>query len=274
VLMAIDDGAHLLQRCGRDLLLGSAVVMLPMVVVGVVMANVAWRQFDRVDGVIADVGYVGAEQLVWLVAYVGELFTTALVGAYVATYSIDRQLGRTVGVASCLGRTVRRLPTLVRVFAVTHWWLAAMFLLATNMSPVELLGVSLLAAPFLAVVSALGLFAAPVAMAEPQEGVVRRTFALGRHSFGTAFTFVLANFLITTGVLGCIALLPQLAAATGLVSFGPWAWLVQGIATQLALLVALPLSAAGTTQLYLQVRMSREGADLWWEADRIFGVHR
>ena len=89
--------------------------------------------------------------------------------------------------------------------------------------------------------------------------------------FGAAFGFVVACSVLAVLLFSFIAFLPQLAEATGLVTFGSYMWLVQGVTTQLALLVVIPFTAIATTQLYLQIRVHAEGLDLVVAADRAFG---
>jgi hypothetical protein len=48
-------------------------------------------------------------------------------------------------------------------------------------------------------------------------------------------------------------------------------WLLQGVTSQLALLVVVPFTAIATAQLYLQFRVHAEGLDIVIAADRAFG---
>jgi hypothetical protein len=77
--------------------------------------------------------------------------------------------------------------------------------------------------------------------------------------------------LISGSLFAFIAQLPSLVEATGLVTFGSYGYLVQGVTLEIALLVVLPLSALATAQLYLQLRVHAEGIDLWMAADAAFG---
>jgi hypothetical protein len=95
---------------------------------------------------------------------------------------------------------------------------------------------------------------------------------LARSRFGAAFAFVLACGLLGGLLFLFIAQLPALLEQTGLVTFGSFGGVVQGITTQIALLVVIPLSALATAQWYLQVRVVSEGIDLSMAADRAFGA--
>jgi hypothetical protein len=101
---------------------------------------------------------------------------------------------------------------------------------------------------------------------------IRRSWRLARQRFGSAFGFVLLCSVVGGALFGFIALLPQLIEQTGLVTFGSIGYLLQGVTTQLALLVVLPLVAMATGQFFLQMRIHVEGADLLLAADRAFGA--
>jgi hypothetical protein len=100
---------------------------------------------------------------------------------------------------------------------------------------------------------------------------IARAWRLARTRFGAAFGFVFACGLLGAMMAAFIAFLPQLAESTGFITFGSFGWLVQGVTTQLAVLIVLPFVAIATAQMYLQLRVHAEGLDIVIAADRVFG---
>jgi hypothetical protein len=271
VVGSIDAGAHVLQRRARHLLLGAAVFMLPMAALQLFLSAFAWSRFDRIEGLMGDHGYLGAERGAALVTFVVASLTAHLVGAYAARYLITYQLGGDPHLWSTVRVVVRRLPVLFVTWAVSHSWLVFAALIYLNGS-LDLVGsLALVLSPLITVITAFTLFVAPVAIGEHRRDVLRRAMSLARSRFGAAYGFVWANLLVAAVLSGSITLLPVMAETTGLLTFGSYRWLFQGVAAQMALLVVVPFSAVATAQLYLQTRIQAEGLDIVIAADRVFG---
>ena len=270
---SIDGAAHVLQREARDIIVGSALFLVPMVALNVVLSILAFDRFDAIDGVFGERGYLGVESGFSMLAVLTQSFSAHLIGAYTAVYLIRYQMGGDPTIRECGWAVLRRLPLLLLTWMITHWWtpLFALWVFGSERSSVVAL------AWFLPLVTSLAatcvLLVTPVMMGE-RLGLkaIGRSWRLTRTRFSAAWGFVLA-----CGVLGLlmflfIAFLPSLAENTGLVTFGSYTWLVQGVAAQLAALIVIPFSAIATAQFYLQIRVHAEGLDLTMAADRAFGA--
>ena len=272
IVGSIDGAAHLLQRQARTVLLGSAILMVPLVAVGVLLAVLAFDRFDAVDGLLGDRGYIGAESGFAFLALALQSFTAHLIGAYAAVFVVRYQMGGSPRMGECIRAVLRRLPLLVATWLVTHWWalLFDLWLITSDRSSLAVLGWVLpLAASLL---STCVLLVTPVIMGEKLGfRAIPRAWRLVRTRLGAAFGFVWACGVLAVMLFAFIAFLPQLAEGTGLITFGSYAWLVQGITSQLALLIVIPFTAMATAQLYLQIRIHAEGLDIVLAADRAFG---
>lgn len=272
ILGSIDGAAHVLQRRARDVLVGSAVFMVPMVGVGVLLAVLAFDRFDTFDSVLGDRGYIGAESGFAFLAIALQSFTAHLIGAYTAVYLVRYQMGGSPDIGECVRPVMRRLPLLAVTWVITHWWALLFGLWLVNANDATLVALVWILPPTAATLSTCVLLVTPVMMGEGLGvAAIARSWRLARMRFGAAFGFVVACSVLAVLLFSFIAFLPQLAEATGLVTFGSYMWLVQGVTTQLALLVVIPFTAIATTQLYLQIRVHAEGLDLVVAADRAFG---
>ena len=271
VIGSFDGAAHVFQRRARSIILGSAVVMVPMVALGLALSVVAFRDFDSFDSLFRDRGYVGVESGSVFFALVVQSFTAHLLGAVLGTYLVAHQMGGEPSMRSSLASALRRSPTLLLTWFLTHWWVMLVALGAVN-EPSGFAAGGVLLAPI------LGLFAVPFVVVTPVMMTERlglralaRSWRLSRQRFGAVYGFVVLCTVLGGALFVFIAELPVLLQATGLVTFGSVGYLVQGVTTQLALLVVLPLVALASAQLYLQLRVHAEGLDLTLAADRAFG---
>jgi hypothetical protein len=271
VVGSIDAAAHVFQRRARHIVVGTAVLLVPMVALHLLLTVLAFDQYQQFDSFLGDRGYVGVETgfvLLWLIV---QSLTAHLVGAYTAAYLVAYQMGGEPRMGACVRRVIRKSPTLVFTWALTHWpVLLSMWWFAT-IAPEEVLAVAWVMVPVLAALSAASLVVAPVVVIE-QLGVraIGRAWRLVRNRFGAAFGFVLACAVLGAMLTIFIAFLPTLAELTGFITFGSFGWLVQGVTTQMAGLIVLPFVAIATAQMYLQLRISAEGLDIVIAADRVF----
>lgn len=273
MLGSIDGGAHVLQRRARDVLLGSALFMVPMLGLGVLLSILAYDDFDRFDGLFTDRGYVGVESGLVFIAITLQSFTAHIVGAYGAHYLVQYQMGGEPRVRSTAWATFRKLPLLFVTWLLTHWWMLGLALLIVNARSDAASGWGTLAALVASVFTPLVLLVAPVVMAE-RLGLrsIGRAWRLVRGGrYGAAWSLVVLFTILAGSLLWFIAFLPSLLEQTGLITFGSWLSLVQGVMTQLAVLVVMPFAAVATAQFYLQLRVSAEGLDIVLAADRAFG---
>jgi hypothetical protein len=253
-------------------MLGSAVVMVPMVALNLGLSVVAFRDFDRFDSLFADRGYVGVQSTsVWF-AVVLQSFTAHVLGAVLATFVTADQLGNQPRMRASLARAARRLPVLLVTWLLTHWWLMLLALGALNARAAFAAG-AVLWVPLTAVCAVPFVLVTPALMVEGR-GVraISRSWQLARQRLGAVFGFVSLCSLLGGALFLFIGWLPQLLESTGLVTFGSIGYLVQGVTIQIALLVVLPLVAMATGQFFLQLRVHVEGIDLSLAADRAFGA--
>lgn len=270
---SIDVASHIFQRRARQVLIGSAILMLPMVALHLLLTILAFDHYERFDGLLGDRGYIGVETGLVMLGLTIQSFTAHIIGAYTAAYLVPYQMGAESTVATCLRKVLRKLPLLFVTWSLTHWLiLLVLWGLATSASA-DVLGALWILAPLVAMVSAGTLLVAPVVMTE-QRGVrsIGRAWRLARTRFGAAFGFVLACALLGTMLSAFIALLPSLAESTGFITFGSLGWMVQGVTTQLAVLIVVPFVAIATSQMYLHLRVHAEGLDIVIAADRAFGA--
>lgn len=272
IIGSIDTAAHVLQRKARDVIVGSALFMVPMVAVNLLLSVLAFDQFDAIDGMFGDRGYLGVETGFSLLAVLTQSFTAHLIGAYTAVYLVKYQMGGDPTIRSCAGAVLRRLPLLVLTWAITHCWVPLLALWVFTSDRSTVVGVAWFLPFLLPLLSAGALLVAPVVMAE-RLGLrsLGRAWRLVRTRFGAAYGFVWAGFLLGLLMFLFIAFLPPLAETTGLITFGSYTWLLQGVASQLAGLIVMPFSAIAAAQLYLQTRVHAEGLDITMAADRAFG---
>lgn len=275
VVGSIDGAAHILQRRARDVLVGSALFLVPMVALNLVLAVVAFNRFDSVDGLLGDRGYLGVESGFVLLAVALQSFSAHLIGAYTAAYLVRYQMGGAPRIRDCAIAVLRRLPLLVVTWLLTHWWALLIAWWVIRADAATLAGLVWILPLVASAVSTCVLLVAPVLMTE-RLGLrsIGRAWRLVRTRYGAAFGFVWACGVLSVLLSLFIAFLPSLAESTGLVTFGSYTWLVQGITSQLALLIVVPFIAIATAQLYLQIRVHAEGLDIAIAADRAFVVQR
>lgn len=276
VVGSVDGGAHVLQRRGRDLLLGSSLLMLPMVGLYVLLAVVAYGQFDRFESLVGDHGYLGVERGLGLLAIVVQSLTAHIVGGYASLYLVRYQLGGEPRMGPTMKTLGQRLPTLIATWLVVRGVpLALVGLIYLNASGGSVTTLMVVFSPLLVLFVAWTVFITPVVMCETEGfGAISRARRLAGTRMGGVYAFVWASTFMAAVLFASISALPNLAESSGLITFGPYGWLIQGLAAPAALIVVMPFSAVATAQAYLQTRVQAEGLDIVLAADRAFGVHR
>jgi hypothetical protein len=271
IVGSFDAAAHVLQQRARVVVLGAATLMLPMMAVNLLLSVLAFRSFDTFQYAFGNRGYIGAESGQVFVAIVLQSFTAHVVGTYAAAILVPYQLGTEPTIRGGLSVVVRRLPTLFATWLITHWW-ALLLALGIATEPSAVGPLLLVLWPLVALASTVGLLVGPVIAGE-QLGfaAIPRALRLVRTRFGASWGFVVVTGLVSGSLFGFISQLPSLVESTGLVNFGSYGYLLQGVSLEVALLVVLPLSALATAQLYLQLRVHAEGIDLWQAAELAFG---
>lgn len=265
----------MLQGRARDMLVGSALLLLPLVALNLWTTTLA---FER-DGATTlrafggdDVG-TGIEDVAAVLVVLFASLAAAIVGFLVTTMAIADRFGGRVTLPSALRATARRLPTVVTAWAIGHVWLP--FLATWSLSaPADGLAVRLVVVlPVASILVPVTLLVVPVMVAE-HAGVgrsLKRAWRLTRLRFGAVYGFVAASTLIASLLVAGITSLPALLEVGGFVTFGGYTWLAQGLAAQLAMIIVVPLIALATAELYLTIRLDAEGMDIAIDADRAFG---
>lgn len=276
VLAALDGGGDVLQRRGRVLLVGVVVLAAPMVVLNLWTTVLA---FDRLDGGgpsllgFGDDAATGIEEVALVLALVLLSLTTAIVGTFAASILVADRFGSAVGLAAGLRATLRLAPATVAAWLLGHWWLPFLDAWTVSAHPDDEAARLFLVAPVAWMLSSLLLYVVPVIVAERVGPIraLRRSWRLSRMRFGAAIGFVACSTAVGALLLAGTASLPTLLEATGLVTFGDYTWLANGIALQLGAIITVPLVALATAQMYLEIRLHAEGMDLMLDADRAFG---
>ena len=163
VVGSIDAAAHVFQRRARHVVLGSAVLMVPMVALHLLLTVLAFDQYQRFDSFLGDRGYVGVETGLVLLGLVVESLSAHLIGAFTAAYLVPYQMGGDPRVRACLLRVVRKLPLLLFTWALTHWPTLLVMWWFVTIAPAQVLSLSWIMVPALAMISAMSLVVAPAA---------------------------------------------------------------------------------------------------------------
>ncbi len=280
VLGSIDTAAHVLQRHTREVVLGSAVFLLPAIVVNLVVSTLLYDRFETLQDRIVSLpeligGIDAATGVETLLAYIGIVSTSlavALIGGYLATVFVRFQFGQPVALGSRLAATLRRLPALFGAWLVGHGWILLVAWGMVSIPGGTIAPWLILLVPAAVVLLTFPLLISPVVVVERcgPFAAVARALRLVRTRFGAALSFVIAAGVIGLGMRFGITFLPRLAQATGFITFGSYGWLVEGVAGQLAQLLATPLVALATVAFYVQLRVHVEGMDIAMAADRAF----
>ena len=281
VIGSLDGAGVLLQRNARELVLGSALIILPGVVINLIATSLAFDRYQSFKRSVVSVpellgGQPAATGIEELLAYLGLVVNSlaaCLVGGYVATLVVRSQIGLPPTIRSGYRALSKRILALVTAWAIGHCWIVFAGLLLARVSGGGLASLIILGAPVIFVLATMTVVVSPAIVVErlgPIKGL-RRAWRMARASFSTLFGYVCASILIGVVVQYGIAYLPRLLQQTGLVGFGRFAWLIEGAAGQLGRLISMPLVAIATTLVYLETRMTIEGMDLVLDADRAFG---
>ena len=168
--------------------------------------------------------------------------------------------------AERLGNTLTGRAALVlglrRLWAVGLAWLLGHILMAISVlavvGPFAMLALLLVTTPAIAI-ERLG----------PLAGL-RRSMRLGRKRFWPLLGVALASGLVATLVGLALAALPIILSLFSAAQ--RFKWVLSAAATQLQLLVSVPLTATAATLAYLDARVRCEGLDLQIDADRAFAI--
>lgn len=279
-LGALDRGGAVLQRRMRDVLLGSALILVPAVGLNLWMTVVAFDRFDS-DGALlptlsSGTTGTGVEDVsTWMAIWFAS-FVTAIVGYFAAQILIGERFGTFVSLRRALVATFKRLPAVAWLWLLTHWWVPLFSLVIVSSPDADVGGLVFLYGLFALFASTFTLLAVPAMVGEKigPFAAARRAFRLARLRFGPCLWFLVLASVLATAFLVGLATLAPLLEVTGFVTFGGAAWLVQGILVQLGVLVSVPLVGLATAQMYVEVRLDAEGLDLVMDADAAFGAPR
>jgi hypothetical protein len=272
VLGSIDLGGRIMQRHGRAVIVGSALFMVPMIACNLALSVLALDRFDQLDDSLPRLpelfggvdAATGAETLLAFVSLVVSSLTAALVGGYCTRLVLRHHSSAPVTIGDGVSATLRRLPALFIGWLFGHWWLILGALIATSTGGEDMLLLSFVLVPLGSWLAALSLVVSPVIIAERLGGLsgMRRGYRLSRRRLSAAWGMIVASIIVGGGLRLMITYLPAAAESTGLITFGDYQSIAQGVASQVAQLVSVPLIALATVQFYLQVRVHAEGADI------------
>jgi hypothetical protein len=265
----------MLQRRGRDLLVGSALLLLPVVALNLWATTLA---FDRAGSTTLtafggdDVG-TGIDDVAAVLAVVCASFAAAAVGCFASAVLFSERFGAPLGLWPALRSTVGRLPVVLVAWAIGHLWVPFFATWALASRSDDVVGRLFVVIPIGALFSTATLYVIPVMVAE-RAGPLRslnRSWRLVRTRSAASFGFVCSSALLGSLLFAGITFLPALAESGGFITFGSYTWLAQGITGQLAVIVVVPLVALATAEMYLAVRLDAEGLDIVLDADAAFG---
>lgn len=277
---ALDRGGAVLQARVRDVLVGSAVILVPAVALNLWMTVAAFDRFDSDEALLpsfagnttgSGVEDVSAWMAIWFVSFV-----TTLVGFFAAQILLGQRFGTVVSMRRAMANTIKRLPALAWLWLLTHWWVPVFSLAIVSSHDDDVGGLVFMYLVFALFASTFTLLAVP-AMAGERIGAfaaAKRAFRLARLRFGACMMFLVLATLLATAFLVGLATLAPLLEVSGFVRFGGFTWLVQGLLVQIGVLAVVPLVALATAQMYVEVRLDAEGLDLVMEADAAFGAVR
>ncbi len=277
LLASLDGGGSVLQQRLRDVLVGAAVILGPAVALNVWVSILGYDRLDpnssAVPSFISDDTGGGIEDVVTWLSIVFASLVTAVVGYFAAQILLGERFRNPVSLTHGLARTVRRLPSIVAAWALTHWWFPIMALIVVTAES-ELVGVWLFLFSFVAWFSSAATLLVIPAMVGERLGpfaAAKRNWRLVKLRYGLCLLFVLVATILSSLLLFGIATLVPLLEQFGFLELGNAGWIVQSVMVQIAVLVVVPLIALGTAQAYLEVRLDGEGLDLQIDADRAFG---
>lgn len=248
----LDGACGVLKRRARAVVPTVLVLTLPVQVVATMLRR-AWLA----DGGSVAAGWLELATAVTLTEVVLSYLLLALdslvlllAGAAVAHIVAADRMGRELPAGQALGRTVRRLPAyLVAWFLRTG---AIVLAGCTFAGPIAFVTLWVLTAPVMAI-EGLG----PIAG-------LGRAWRLAAKRFWPLLGLVCLTALVS-GIVGLsLSALPLLA--TLIEPLARFAWLIEGVADQLTMLVTVPIVVGATALAYLDVRIRVEGLDL--ELDR------
>ena len=280
ILGPFDLGGTVFQRRAREAVLGSAVVVVPAVAIGLVVSNLMFERFAEFDDLVVLVpelvggidAATGVETLLAFITIAANALAVALAGGYLMELVLRHDAGVSISIGTVWRSMWRRIPALTVAWLIGHAWvlLASVVVVRTKLG--DWLGFAVIAGPLVLWLLTMTVLVSPVIVAErigPFAGL-RRAFRLGRRRPGVMFGFVVLCALVGGGLRLSIGAIPTLLEQSGLFTFGRFAGLAEGIAAQVSQLVIVPLVGLATAQLYLQLRMDVEGLDLVVECDTAF----
>jgi len=281
VLSSVDGGARLFQRNARTLLIGSALFIVPIIALNVVAASLAYDRFDSFDGAVISLpeliggaaATTGVESLILFLGIYLTGLAVALCGGLAAEVVSRHRLGMGVELAVVLRAVARRVPALAVGWFIGHLWMLIASPVLVLASTEVAAWAGLLVSPLLLVLVAFTLFVSPVVMVERVGpfAAIARSYRLSRLRFGTTVGLAITSALVGLWIRFGITWLPRLLEEVNLIEFGRFGWLVEGVAGQLGMLLAVPVVGAATAWAYLEVRLAAEGLDLAMEAEAVFG---
>jgi len=282
IIGSLDAAGAVVQRNMREIVVGSAWILVPSVALNLIATTLAFDRFRTFRGSSISVPELfggrkaasSVEDLLWYLGLVVTSLTACLVGGYVATLVVRRQLGLPMRIRNGYRAMLPRLPALLVAWLIGHAWFPFVALILAKADSDILPVLIVFGGPVVLVLATMTVCAAPAIVVErlgPIAGL-RRAWRLGKANFSVLFGFVVGSVAIGVLVQYGIAYLPRLLQGTQLVTFGRFGWLIEGVAGQLGRLMSTPLIAVATVLVYLEVRMTTEGMDLTLDADRAFGA--
>ena len=196
------------------------------------------------------------DPIVALALGLAAVLAAQLAAAAVVHLVTAERLGNELAGRAALALGLRRLWAIGLAWVIGHVVMGVSAV--TVVGPFAVLALFLVTTPAIAV-EGLG----PIAG-------LRRAARLARRRFWPLLGVALASGLVATLLGLALAALPIILSSVGATQ--RWRWLLSALATELQLLVSVPLTATAATLAYLDARVRTEGLDLQIDADRAFAA--
>ena len=200
VLAALDEGGTFLQRHGREVLLGSSMLLVPVVVLNLWTTTLAFDRGD-VSSVAAFGGDgvgTGIEDIAALLAVLCSSLAAALIGYYVSALYIADTFGGRADARSAFRQLGRRLFRVVTAWALGHLWLPLFAMWTLSSRSGQISGRLAVTVPLAAIFATFTLMTVPVMAGEHATavGALKRSMKLARMRFGQSFGFVASSAVV------------------------------------------------------------------------------
>jgi hypothetical protein len=193
-----------------------------------------------------------------VVAFVGPSIVLPFVAAALAVLVAAWYAGRDLALGDVLAGIARRSPALLASWLLVHV-VEAVAILGLCIGPLFVMPMYVCVAPIIGIEGA-----GPI-------GAMRRSWRLARRRYWPTFGMALLTGVVATALAQALSFAPQML---GLLIGLDVGWIFLGIGAAMASLLVMPMVAASSVLIYLDLRVRTEGLDLELDVQRVFGTAR